>query len=174
MSLLATAFNTGLVYGLVLGALVAGLLFVIGRRLPPEALLRGYPPEVRARLGPIAGGSEARLGTAMLLLPIVFGTLAAGLLRLADIVGAEFGLVPAAVCTFAMLAAFNLFDLLVLDWLVFVWLRPGFVVLPGTGREPRWGDMGYHLAGFGRGLGIAVILAPIIGGIAAGVFAITG
>jgi len=175
MSILATSVTTGLIYGLVLGVLVAAVLFVLGRRLPREALLRGYPPDVRTRIGPIGGGSgQARLGTAMLFLPILLGTLAAGLLRLADVLGDDFGFVPAAVCTFAMLTAFNLFDLVVLDWLVFVWLRPSFVVLPGTGSAPRWGDMGFHARGFGRGVIVALILSPIVAGIAAGVFAITG
>ena len=61
-------------------------------------------------------------------------------------------------------AVFSLFVLIVLDRLIFVRLRPGFVVLPGTGEAPA--------------LSAAILIAPMAspanGGIAAGVTAITG
>jgi hypothetical protein len=46
--------------------------------------------------------------------------------------------------TFVVLLVFNAVDLPILDWLVFVTLRPKIVVLPGTEGAEGYGDYGFH------------------------------
>ena len=66
------------------------------------------------------------------------------------------GLTPtfATVFAAAFVAAFtfNLIDLLILDWLVFVTWRPRVIVLPGTEGLAGYGDYGFHFRGFLKGL----------------------
>ncbi len=59
---------------------------------------------------------------------------------------------------------FNLFDLVVLDWLVFMRLRPLRVVIPGTEGMAGNDDFRFHLRGFLKGtLGISVLSLAIAG-----------
>ncbi len=36
---------------------------------------------------------------------------------------------------FGILMIFNLVDLLIIDWLIFCWITPKFIVIPSTGRD---------------------------------------
>jgi hypothetical protein len=54
--------------------------------------------------------------------------------------------------TFVVLVVFNAVDVLILDWLVFVTLRPKIVVLPGTEGAEGYGDYGFHFRAFLKGL----------------------
>ncbi len=51
-----------------------------------------------------------------------------------------------------VLLVFNAVDLLILDRLVFVTLRPKIVVLPGTEGAGGYGDYGFHFRAFLKGL----------------------
>jgi len=64
--------------------------------------------------------------------------------------------VGAFVNAFVVMLAFNHFDWLVLDWLVFCTLTPGFVVLPGTEGMAGYKDYAMHFRGFLIGLGFAL------------------
>ena len=52
----------------------------------------------------------------------------------------------------AAVFTFNLLDLLVLDWLVFVTWRPRYIVLSGTEGPTGYGDYAFHFRGFLKGL----------------------
>jgi len=53
---------------------------------------------------------------------------------------------------FTVLLVFNVVDLLVLDWLIFVTIRPGIVVLPGTEDAEGYRDYGFHFRAFLKGV----------------------
>ncbi len=170
MSPFAAAVQIGLSWGLVLSLLMAGL-FLGGALLSPDAMLRGYPPDIKARYGAVSPrGRRIQRLMGIALVVILGGTMAGAMAALADAGGLAF--FPAAVCAFAMLAMFNLVDLLVLDWLLFVAIQPRFVVLPGTEGLAGYGDYGFHFRGFLRGLILAIIMSPMIAGSALAVRAI--
>ena len=64
--------------------------------------------------------------------------------------------------TFVVASAFNAFDLLVLDWLLFCTLRPRFIVLPGTEGMPGYRDYFFHFRGFLIGTALSAALAVIV------------
>jgi hypothetical protein len=72
--------------------------------------------------------------------------------------------------TFVVLLVFNAVDLPILDWLVFVTLRPKIVVLPGTEGAEGYGDYGFHFRAFLKGLAgssVASLLACVLTALAA-------
>jgi hypothetical protein len=57
---------------------------------------------------------------------------------------------------------FNLFDLVVIDWLMLLVLRPAFVQrlnVPGLSYEETVGDYGYHFRAFLKGLGFVAVFS---------------
>ena len=59
-----------------------------------------------------------------------------------------------------------LFDLLVLDFLLFCTITPRFMVIPGTEGFAGYKDKMFHVRGHARGLVGLVIAAPIVAGLA--------
>ncbi|MES5955523.1 nitroreductase [Bacillus fungorum] len=47
--------------------------------------------------------------------------------------------------TFGILMIFNLVDLLIIDWLIFCWITPRFVVIPCTEGMKGYKDYKFHL-----------------------------
>ena len=43
-----------------------------------------------------------------------------------------------------LLAAVNAWDVLIVDWLIFVTIQPAFVILPGTEGSPGYQDYWFH------------------------------
>ena len=66
----------------------------------------------------------------------------------------------------AVFFLFNLFDLVVIDWLVLLVMRPAFarLSLPGLSHEETVGGYGYHFVGFLKGLGFIIVMALIAAG----------
>ncbi|EIM73537.1 hypothetical protein A33O_15211 [Nitratireductor aquibiodomus RA22] len=70
-----------------------------------------------------------------------------------------------------MVVILGLFDLIVIDWLMFCFLRPSFIVLEGTDGAAEYGDYRHHATGFMRGLPLALIVGlagALAGGLANG------
>jgi hypothetical protein len=64
---------------------------------------------------------------------------------------------------------FNLFDLLVLDWLFFCTIQPRAMLLPGTEGMAGYRDYRFHFIGFLRGLGFCLVGGLVIAGLWLGV-----
>ena len=132
--------------------MLSGLLSVVillSLRLNPETWLNDYPPDIRKKFGPM--GAEARrlrIPTAILFLGILFGVIGRGLYRMhqSSVGGLDFPM--AFTYTFAVGQIFNVVDLLILDWLIFVALSPRFIVLPGTEGLAGYSDYGFHFRAF--------------------------
>ncbi|MBP8893566.1 MAG: hypothetical protein KBH09_14535 [Saprospiraceae bacterium] len=59
----------------------------------------------------------------------------------------------------------NIFDLIVMDWLIFCTWQPKFIVLPGSEGNKAYKNYKFHFFGFLKGCGISVIGSSIIAGI---------
>ncbi len=66
---------------------------------------------------------------------------------------------------FIVLMIWNVFDLIIFDWLIFCAINPDFMILPGTKGHPSYKDYMYHFIGFLKGTLLSVIGAGIIAGI---------
>ena len=58
---------------------------------------------------------------------------------------------------FSLFFSFNLIDLLILDWLVFCFITPKFMIIPGTEGNPGYKNYWFHFIGFLKGCGFLLI-----------------
>jgi hypothetical protein len=62
----------------------------------------------------------------------------------------------ALVFSAAVLLVFNIYDLLILDWLLFCTIQPRAMILPGTEGMAGYRDYRFHFTGFLKGLGFCL------------------
>jgi hypothetical protein len=159
----------GLAYNLSMTALILGSL-----RWNPEIWVGDYPPDIREKYGP--PGPRARKQGLLVAGPFFLlggGGVLWSSLRLKRRNGGSLSFQAAFLHIFALILSFWLFDLAVLDWLVFVTLTPDFVVLPGTEGMAGYDDYGFHLrahlkaapmlAGFSALLALVALALPPAG-----------
>ena len=161
----------GLIYGAILSVLM-GVIFLGIAYFNPEIWLNDYPPDIRERFGPMS--EKARRQRRLAGIPVfllLFGTIAISTIRLTRI-GADETFFAVFLGTFIVLLVFNLVDLLILDWLVFNTLKPGFVVLPGTEGARGYSDYGFHFRAFLKGVAGALVVSLLVAGVASGIGAV--
>lgn len=66
---------------------------------------------------------------------------------------------------FIVFMIWNVFDLIIFDWLIFCTINPEFMILPGTKGHPAYKDYMYHFIGFLKGIFLSAIGAVIIAGV---------
>jgi hypothetical protein len=115
--------------------------------------LQHYPKEIR-QIVPPKSNKERRMSVLLgLLIGVPFAS--ALLWRTATLGSRSYWELFAY--AFGVLSIFNLVDLLILDWLIVCWLRPSWVILPGTEhiRIPK--PYLHHFKGFLLGtVGLAI------------------
>ncbi len=162
---IVSLFQHSLLYGALLGMLTCAL-FLVGAYLSPEVMLQGYPPDVKAKYGPMS--AKARRHQKWLGIPVaivLIGTLILAITQLPRVTG---GLTFTAVflCSTLMLLTLNVIDLVINDWLIFVTLQPRFVVLPGTEGMAGYRDYGFHFRQFLKGafgsVAAGLVIAAIV------------
>lgn len=151
-----------LIDGLALAGLASALLILI-LWINPRLLLHDYPDDVKAMVAPKTPREHRQslvVGIPFLLLLFavpLFSTLA---LKSRHPSGISFGTL--AFQAFGVAFIFNLVDWLILDWLMFCTITPGFLVIPGSEGAAGYKDYGMHFRGFligtlfSAGMGIAI------------------
>jgi len=143
---------------------LSAVLLAMGLR-NPRLLLQDYPGDVRAAVPPkTAAERRETVWWNLPFLCLLFGTpLAAAVVARLQLPALSF---PGAFTNaFIVMIAFDLFDWLVIDWLVFCTLTPRFVVLPGTEGMAGYKDHAMHFRGFLVGLGLALAASAAIAGL---------
>jgi len=161
-------------HALTYGVILSGVLFplILGvSRLNPEIMLKSYPPDVRAKYGPMSERSKRqRVPVAIVVIALLFGIVALSFQAVRQNAGGDIPFGVAFVHLFVMFSAFNLLDWLLLDWLIVVAIRPKFMILPGTEGLPGYADYGLHFRGFLIGLVITVVASLLVAGVVAALF----
>jgi hypothetical protein len=67
--------------------------------------------------------------------------------------------------TWSMMLVFNVFDLLILDWLMFCYFTPRFLVIRGTEGHEGYKNYRFHFMGFLKGIFITAIICAIMSGL---------
>lgn len=155
---------------LVHASLYVGLatIFLLGLVLySPRLMLQDYPPAIKAIVPPKTE-QEKRLSTWLglpfLLVLLVFPVYATFIYQ-AQNEGA--GFFSLWLYAFGIAFAFNLWDWLALDWLVFCTLTPRQFVIPGSEGHPAYKDYFFHFRGFLIGTVFSVLMGLIAAGIVA-------
>lgn len=151
---------------LVDGGLMSALLGAIvmsSLAYDAEMWHQDYPPDVQERAGPMSERAKReRLVVAVPLFAVLFGAPVLSNLKLKRERGGTLSFAAAAANAYAVWLAFNLFDLLVLDYLILIELKPRFAVLAGTEGMPSYSDLRFPFLGFLKGLVIGLVPSLLI------------
>lgn len=149
----------GTIYSLCLA--VALLLMILAN---PRLMLQDYPKSIRQSVQPKT--KREKLGTFTWGLPfiltILFYPFLLGLYY-AQLYNLGFGGIMAFVWGVTMF--FNLFDLLIIDWLIVCLITPKFVIIPGTEGNKGYKDYQFHFIGFLKGIIITFTMSLVISGL---------
>jgi hypothetical protein len=155
----------GTVMNVLLSIVVYGSLY-----LNPFMWIGDYPPDIQAAVGPVTVPAGQRLSTGILLLLIVTGVPLWSSAKLRRKNRGRLSFAPAFVHNALLALYFAVWDLLILDWLIFVTIQPGFIVIPGTEGLAGYKDYWFHLkvSFLGWTQWIAILAAGLIlGGLVA-------
>lgn len=147
-------FFNALIFGLGL-SLALTILTVASGSIALDMFVDDYPPDIKRKFGPMSPrAARLRPFVAALLFSTV---LVIPILGLFALQGRIFSIpfLPALVFSTVTLIVFNIFDLLILDWLFFCTIQPRSMVLPGTAGMAGYRDYRFHFIGFLKGLGFS-------------------
>ncbi|MBN2556490.1 MAG: hypothetical protein JXA97_11170 [Anaerolineales bacterium] len=160
-----------ILFGIAL-SLTLTVIMGISFQAAPDVWLRSYPSEIKARFGAMTDKAKhLRPYLSIVYFGAIVIVAASSLNRLQAHLGGEARLLEYALSLFISLMTFNLYDLLILDWLFFVTLKLRFFILPGTEGMPAYDDYAFHARAFLRGTLICAAGAIILAGLAAAILA---
>ena len=157
-------FERALLYGLIFSILFgAMILFMI--YLNPRYQLHNYPPEIKKTV-PAKTPEEQRkfkllaIPMMLILFTYVFWT----------VIHSYIDLKPSYLTLlghcFIIMWTWNIFDIFIMDWLLFCTITPNFLIIPGSEGNPAYKDYKFHLkGGLGAGTIISAAAAVVVSGI---------
>ncbi|MBN1265265.1 MAG: hypothetical protein JXA25_07215 [Anaerolineales bacterium] len=134
------------------GAILSGLaslFIVISLRLYPRIWLHDYPADIQAAV-PSKTPQEKKLSL-LWGIPFMLLLLAVPLFSTLTLEQQAGGTIPfwtLFLHAFGIVLIFNLFDWLILDWLMFCTITPEFLVIPGSEGMSGYKDYWFHFRGF--------------------------
>lgn len=163
-----------LIYGGLLTLLMSVIIFVT-LYLCPKIWIDDAPADIQAAVGPLSPRDRLlkQLAGAITIL-LVGGLLIHAIVRLYALGQGATSFIDVALSTFLIVQVFSLVDLVVIDWLIVVTLRPRFVVLPGTEHLQGYRDYWFHFHAFLKGMAGSLIASLVIAGISTGVAGLFG
>jgi hypothetical protein len=163
-------------HSLLYGAILSGVMFAIilgSLAYNPELWLNDFPPDIRAKYGPASEKTKRqKKWVAPLFLMALLGIMVASLIQVPRLSGGQMRFLPAFVHLYIVFLVFNLVDLLVIDWLIGIVLRPRFTILPGTEGMAGYRDYAYHLRAFGTGMVGGLVASLVLAAVAASISAL--
>jgi len=154
-----TLMFTVVLHGLPLSISLSVLIMVMLVR-NPRLLLHSYPKDVRAAVPrkSLAERRESSCWAAMFLVLTIAFPFAAALASKTP----ECNFLEAFLIAFGVAFLFNLVDWLILDWLIFCTITPGFAVVPGTAGMAGYKNYAMHFRGFLAGSVLSIVLGLLI------------
>ena len=152
--LLLHSLKYGGIYSIVLSALFLGLLLI-----SPASWVGDYPPDIKERFGEMDARARRwkQIATGPILL-VMLGVPIWSVAGLVQLAGPGLTFWEVALSVFITATTFNLVDVLILDWLIFVTWQPKIIVLPGTEGMAGYRNYLFHLKASLKGqIGIVFI-----------------
>ncbi len=144
-------------------SVLTGLLVIGSMYYNAEIFHDDYPSDIQEKAGPMSQHAKRqRRFVSLPLLLLVFGMPTYSTFKLKRQNHGTLSFLAAFLNAYAVTICFNLFDLLVLDYLVVIKWQPDFVVLPGTEGMGSYHDYSFHFVGFLKGLGIGLVTSLLI------------
>ena len=154
-----------LVVGMLLSTVLT-IMIVVSIMINKEMWLQDYPPDVKARWGPISEKARRqRLVFAIFFFGVMIGAMVYDVIHLERVLGTP----PSFLAVFASIvivfALFNLVDAVIIDWLILMVLWPGLIVLPGTEGMAGYTDTRLWTKNLLKGFGLAPVAGILVAGV---------
>ncbi|CAG0991234.1 hypothetical protein ANRL3_02792 [Anaerolineae bacterium] len=141
-------------------------MIVVSLMINKEMWLQDYPPDVKARWGPISEKAKRQhFVFAISFFGVLSGAMAYDIVRLELVLGTPPSFLAIFVSIVIVFALFNLVDAVIIDWLILLVLWPGLGALPGTEGMASYKDARRWTINLLKGFA----LAPLAGALVAGV-----
>jgi len=124
----------------------------------PRLMLQDYPAEIKAVVPPKT--EKEKQQSILLGLPFIVILLLYPFIAVYRIESTTF--LQLFTYAFAIVWAFNLWDWIVLDWLIFCTITPHQLIIPGTKGHPAYKDYAFHFRGFLIGSVFSFIMGLIV------------
>jgi hypothetical protein len=149
----------GTILSVLLSLLIYGFLY-----LDPLMWVSDYPPDIQAAVGAVDVPIGRTVVAGVLFAGVIVGVVLWSNAKLRQQCGGKLSFLTAFANNALICLFFATWDLLVLDWLIFVTIQPGFVVIPGTEGMAGYKDYWFHFeVSF---LGWAQWVSILVGGLA--------
>ncbi|WP_448701202.1 hypothetical protein ACFGVR_03660 [Mucilaginibacter sp. AW1-3] len=157
--MLATILIQSLIYCGLLTAVLAVMSF--GN---PRVMLQKYPPEIQKAVAPKTETEKKQtLIYSLPFLLVIVGYPITSTWFICHQLHPTFAQV--FVYIWILTSAFNLYDLLILDWLIFCTITPRFIIIKGSEGNQGYKNYRFHFTGFLKGIVITFVLSVILSGL---------
>lgn len=161
-------WNIVLTQSLAIGlglSIILTILVIASMLINKEMWLDDYPSDVRAKWGPISPLAR-RQHTVMAVISfgVLIGAIVYAIIRLGQALGSPPSPLEVFSSVVIVFVFFNIYDAVIIDWLILLVLWPGLAVLPGTeDMMASYRNLRYWTVNLLKGF----ILAPFAGLLAA-------
>ena len=155
-----------LLYGAIL-SLVMSITFLALLFTNPEMWLNDYPPDIQEKFGAMSEKAQKlkkMVGVPVILLMV--GIVALAIVQWAQAHPGSLTFSDLFISSFLIMTIFNLVDLVILDWLIFVTIQPSIIILPGTEGAAGYKDYAFHFFAFLKGVVLSIVTSLIFAGVA--------
>jgi len=129
----------GTILSVLLSILIYGALYI-----DPWMWVGDYPPDIQAAVGVVDVPLGRTIIVVVLCLGIITGVVLRSNAKLRRQNDGKLSFLTAFINSALIFLFFATWDLLILDWLIFVTIQPGFVVIPGTEGLAGYKDYWFH------------------------------
>lgn len=147
-------------HGLICSLLLSGIIFLIVKK-NPRIFLSGYPGSIRN----IVPGATKEEKQQAVWFNIAFIAIMVGYPLIAGWYYQHqktAGFWQLLLFIWGILFVFNLFDLIIIDWLIICIITPDMFVIPGTKGARGYKDFRFHFIAFLKGIFITLAMAAVL------------
>lgn len=159
-----------LVYGGILSAVMSVTFLMLMLVVNPEMWVDDYPPDIKEKFGPMSTQThkvKKIVGPSVIFL--FFGVVIWAIVQWDNTHAEPMTFLQAFLSSFLIFTLFNLVDLLILDWLIFVTIQPRRIILPGTEGMAGYKDYAFHFYAFLKGVALSAVMSLIVAVVAWGI-----
>ncbi|MFA7076567.1 MAG: hypothetical protein WC152_07890 [Candidatus Izemoplasmatales bacterium] len=141
----------------ILYSLSLGLIVTVSQIINPRLWVNDYPLAIQKVVGEISKREKKAkifVGIPFILIMIGYPIISTIILKRTN---SDFSFLKVFLNIFIISTSFNLFDLIILDWLIFSTIKPKYLVFPGTENMSEYSDYMFHAKASLKGLIITVI-----------------
>jgi hypothetical protein len=142
------------------------LMIVVSLMINKEMWLQDYPPDVKARWGPMSiTARRQRAVFAIFLFGVMIAAMVYDVIRLKQVLGMAPTFLAVFVSIVIVFGLFNLVDAVIIDWLILMVLWPGLGELPGTEGMAGYKDGRLWTVNLFKGFALAPVAGLMVAGV---------